>query len=133
MDDEAFEAWARRREERRSHREGRLRLDPLTPGQRRGSHVDPDAPRLISRWDGFAWEPVGVAGDWAQATALPHPDETGEEAEARRPERVDPAPGTGPAERRRTRIRQLVAGPCYRPARPGAQVGSQLTWPASST
>ncbi|MEU0860496.1 DUF6087 family protein [Streptomyces griseofuscus] len=54
MSDEPFEQWARMREEEQQRKVGRLRLNTLSSGAERGSHVDPDEPRLVSRWDGYA-------------------------------------------------------------------------------
>ncbi|MEV7755971.1 DUF6087 family protein [Streptomyces griseofuscus] len=67
VSDEPFEQWVRRREEEQQRKVGRLRLNTLASGTERGSHVDPDEPRLISRWDGYAWEPVSVARNWESA------------------------------------------------------------------
>ncbi|MFF3563926.1 DUF6087 family protein [Streptomyces sp. NPDC002574] len=67
MSDESLERWMRRREEQQERTKGRLRLDTLASGPRRGTHVNPDAPRLVSRWDGCAWQPVSVVSDLAAA------------------------------------------------------------------
>ncbi|MET7621585.1 DUF6087 family protein [Streptomyces sp. NPDC005408] len=32
----------------------------LGAGPQHAAHVDPDAPRLIVEWDGFAWQPLGA-------------------------------------------------------------------------
>ncbi|WP_280724171.1 DUF6087 family protein [Kitasatospora sp. MAA4] len=38
------------------------------PGEpQHGAHVNPDAPRLILEWDGFAWQPVNVAENYPAA------------------------------------------------------------------
>ena len=106
MQDEPFEQWVRRREKERERRKGRVRLSALTPGVRRGSHVHPEAPRLISRWDGYRWQPVAVVADLAAAKAALSfrspvssddgevPDDDGRRATA--------------AGRRRARLRRLV-------------------------
>ncbi|MFE1559004.1 DUF6087 family protein [Streptomyces sp. NPDC058734] len=70
--DEPLEAWAARRAGRRPL-VGELRAIPLTAGPARGSHVQPDRPRVIVRWDGFAWEPSTVVPDRAAARRLIDP------------------------------------------------------------
>lgn len=94
MDEESLEHWARRREAARGRQKGRLRAIVLVPGPPRGSHVHPAAPRLIVRWDGYAWRPVAIAPDLAAAKALLYPPEPdgGRPAEWDRPAQP---PGTG--------------------------------------
>lgn len=69
MQDEPFERWARRREAERERKKGRIRLNSLAPGAQHGSHVHPEAARLISRWDGYVWQPVAVVANLAAAKA----------------------------------------------------------------
>ncbi|MER5970428.1 DUF6087 family protein [Streptomyces sp. NPDC002055] len=83
MDDEPLERWA----ERRDARIGRLRALPIVPGGGpRGSHLYPDAPRAIERWNGYAWEPYGFAANLAEAKAILYPEA-----------KDSPAPAQGPA------------------------------------
>ncbi|MET9354765.1 DUF6087 family protein [Streptomyces sp. NPDC006617] len=70
-DDESLSAWA----ERRDRKIGRLRAVPLVAGDGpRGTHLAPDAPRVIQRWNGYAWEPHGFAANLAEARRILHPD-----------------------------------------------------------
>ncbi len=70
MDDEPLSEWA----ERRDAKIGRLRADPLVSGDGpKGSHLNPDVPRVIQRWNGYAWEPHGFAANLAEAQRLLHP------------------------------------------------------------
>lgn len=70
MDDEPLSDWA----ERRDAKIGRLRAVPLVSGDGpQGSHLNPDAPRVIQRWNGCAWEPHGCAANLAEAQRLLHP------------------------------------------------------------
>lgn len=85
--EEPLEAWAARRESRR-RKVGELRAIPLTDGPARGSHVQRELPRVVVRWDGFVWEPVTVASDYAAARRLIDP--TG-------PAEAVPVPGYSPA------------------------------------
>ncbi|MFZ3493109.1 DUF6087 family protein [Streptomyces sp. 5.8] len=70
--DEPLEVWAARREGRR-RKVGELRAVSLTDGPARGGHVQPEAPRAIERWDGYAWEPVTIARDYAATRRLIDP------------------------------------------------------------
>lgn len=70
--DEPLEVWAARREGRR-RKVGELRVIPLTEGPARGGHVQPEAPRAVVRWDGFAWEPVTIVPDYAAVRRLIDP------------------------------------------------------------
>jgi len=117
VDDEAFEQWVLRREQERRRKLGRLRVNTLGPGPQHGSHVAPQAPRLISRWDGFAWVPVAVASDWEAAAAVLHPSGG---ADDRRDQPTKPAVARtgGLAERKRARLRELLDDQPYRPTRP---------------
>ncbi|WP_328473424.1 DUF6087 family protein [Streptomyces sp. NBC_00448] len=70
MDDEPLTEWA----ERRDAKIGRLRALPLLPGDGpRAGHVNPEAPRLIQRWNGHTWEPHAVAANLAEAKRILHP------------------------------------------------------------
>ncbi|XKK59209.1 DUF6087 family protein [Streptomyces sp. ARC32] len=85
MDDDAsLSAWA----ERRDRKIGRLRAVPLVTGDGpRGTHLAPDAPRVIQRWNGHVWEPHGFAANLAEARRVLHPGTgTG----------TDPSPETTP-------------------------------------
>lgn len=93
--DEPLEAWAARRAGRRPQ-VGKLRAIPLTAGPARGSHVQPDRPRVIVRWDGFTWEPVTIAPDHAAARRLIDPTAQAEAV---------PVPGYSPAPLRAARGR----------------------------
>ncbi|MFE6287950.1 DUF6087 family protein [Streptomyces sp. NPDC057877] len=90
MDDEPLKDWA----ERRAARIGRLRAAPVVPGDGpRASHLNPDAPRAIERWNGHAWELYGFAASLADAKAILYP-------EANKPSPAGPVPkplgsGTG--------------------------------------
>ncbi len=74
MDEESLADWAARRERRRADR---YRVDTLSPGPRQGDHVNPDAPRLISRWNGYEWEAVALAANLAEAKRFTHPQTAG--------------------------------------------------------
>ncbi|MEU3085706.1 DUF6087 family protein [Streptomyces massasporeus] len=59
----------------------------------RASHLNPDAPRAIERWNGHTWELHGFAAGLADAQAILYP-------EANEPSRPGPVPkplgsGTG--------------------------------------
>ncbi|WP_143031780.1 DUF6087 family protein [Actinacidiphila guanduensis] len=123
--DESFEYWVRRREQERQRKRGRLRVNTLKEGAQRGSHVDPEAPRLISRWDGYCWEPVAVASDLAEAAAMLQSDC----GDGERSEQLEPRCGSGTAqdgdlrgmtiaERKRARVRQMLDEEQYRPGSP---------------
>ncbi|MGA5415851.1 DUF6087 family protein [Streptomyces pseudogriseolus] len=90
MDDEPLSRWA----ERRDARIGQLRAVPLVTGDGpRASHLNPDAPRAIQRWNGHLWEPHGFAANLAEARRIVFPDT---EAAASTPEatpRLGPGPG----------------------------------------
>ncbi|WP_328550181.1 DUF6087 family protein [Streptomyces sp. NBC_00366] len=71
MDDELLTDWA----ERRDAKIGRLRAVPVVSGDGpRASHLQPDAPRAIERWNGHAWEPHGLAANLADAKAVLYPE-----------------------------------------------------------
>ncbi|MET9735496.1 DUF6087 family protein [Streptomyces sp. NPDC006458] len=70
MDDEPLSDWAKRRDARI----GRLRAVPLTSDEGlKGSHINPDAPRAIQRWNGYAWEAYAFAANLAEAQRLLYP------------------------------------------------------------
>ncbi|MER5439699.1 DUF6087 family protein [Streptomyces sp. NPDC002790] len=71
MDDEPLSEWA----ERRDAKIGRLRAVPLTPGDGpKGTHLNPESPRAIQRWNGYVWEPHGFAANLAEAKRILYPD-----------------------------------------------------------
>ncbi|MGA5060630.1 DUF6087 family protein [Streptomyces pseudogriseolus] len=90
MDDEPLPRWA----ERRDARVGQLRAVPLVTGDGpRASHLNPDAPRAIQRWNGHLWEPHGFAENLAEARRVLFPET---EAAALTPETTPRlGPGTG--------------------------------------
>lgn len=70
MDDEPLAEWA----ERRDARIGQLRAVPLVTGDGpRASHLNPEAPRAIQRWNGHMWEPHGFAVNLAEARRMMSP------------------------------------------------------------
>ncbi|MFD3813597.1 DUF6087 family protein [Streptomyces rubiginosohelvolus] len=70
MDDESLSDWA----ERRDAKIGRLRAVPLVTGDGpKASHLNPDVPRAIQRWNGYAWEPHGTAATLAEAQRIVYP------------------------------------------------------------
>jgi hypothetical protein len=70
MDDEPLSEWAGRRDAKI----GRLRAVPLMSGNApKASHLHPDAPRVIQRWNGHAWEPHGLAANLAEARRILYP------------------------------------------------------------
>ncbi|MEU3373291.1 DUF6087 family protein [Streptomyces sp. NPDC006660] len=71
MDEEPLSEWA----ERRDAKIGRLRAVPIVSGDSpKGSHVSPDAPRAIERWNGHAWEPYGFAASLAETKRILFPE-----------------------------------------------------------
>ncbi|QOV36414.1 hypothetical protein IM697_41555 [Streptomyces ferrugineus] len=71
MDDEPLKDWA----ERRDAKIGRLRAVPVVPCDGpRASHLNPDAPRAIERWNGHTWELYGFADSLAEAQAILYPE-----------------------------------------------------------
>ncbi|GGW92470.1 DUF6087 family protein [Streptomyces lomondensis] len=90
MDDEPLKDWA----ERRDARIGRLRAVPVVSSDGpRGSHLQPDAPRVIERWNGHAWEPYAYAADLTEAKALLYPEANGAAPAGPAPKPL--GPGTG--------------------------------------
>jgi hypothetical protein len=71
MDDESLSEWA----ERRDAKIGQLRAVPLTPGGGpKGAHLNPDAPRVIERWNGHAWECHMIASNLPEARRILYPE-----------------------------------------------------------
>ncbi|MET7905963.1 DUF6087 family protein [Streptomyces sp. NPDC005355] len=71
MDDEPLKDWA----ERRDANVGRLRAAPVVPdGAPKASHLNPDAPRAIERWNDYEWESHGFAANLAEAKAILYPE-----------------------------------------------------------
>lgn len=67
MDDEPLSHWV----ERRDAKIGRLRAVPFVSGDGpKGSHLNPEAPRVMQRWNGYAWEPHGCAANLDEARRL---------------------------------------------------------------
>ncbi|MFF4040516.1 DUF6087 family protein [Streptomyces sp. NPDC001816] len=96
MDDEPLRNWA----ERRDAKIGRLRAVPVVSGDGpRASHLNPEAPRAIERWNGHMWEPYGFAANLAEAKAVLYP-------EAGEPPPAGPVPkplGSGTGKHRKPR------------------------------
>ncbi|MFF3684359.1 DUF6087 family protein [Streptomyces sp. NPDC002187] len=87
MDDEPLSQWA----ERRDAKTGQLRAVPLGSGEGpRGSHMNPDVPRAIQRWNGHMWEPFGLAANLTEARRILFPNTEVTPAS-------EPAPKLGPA------------------------------------
>ena len=94
MDDESLSQWA----ERRDARIGRLRAVPLLSGDGpQGFHLNPDAPRIIQRWNGYTWEPHGFAANLAETKRILYPQagEPPASAPAPAPARKPLGAGTG--------------------------------------
>ncbi|MFB7781385.1 DUF6087 family protein [Streptomyces vinaceus] len=99
MTEEPLERWAARRQGR-LRKPGERKAITLGAGPQRAAHVDPDVPRLILEWDGFAWQPLMTVENYAAACLAlsPMPESTsGDQAEATGPVvgRNPLAPGTG--------------------------------------
>ncbi|MFE9792901.1 DUF6087 family protein [Streptomyces goshikiensis] len=77
MTDEPLERWAARRQGR-LRKPGELTAITLGTGPQRAAHVDPDAPRMILEWDGFAWQPLMTVENYGAARLVlnPPPDST---------------------------------------------------------
>jgi hypothetical protein len=96
MDDEPLKDWA----ERRDAKVGRLRAVPIVTGDGpQGSHLNPEAPRAIERWNGHAWEPQGFASNLAEAKGILYP----EISEPSTPGPVPKPLGSGTGKHRRPR------------------------------
>ncbi|MEU9254467.1 DUF6087 family protein [Streptomyces sp. NPDC048270] len=72
MTEEPFEEWAVNFLARQAARVGTLRALPIDGSAGRGAHVNPTAPRLMARWDGYRWVPETVAADYAAAQRMLH-------------------------------------------------------------
>jgi hypothetical protein len=82
MDDEPLSEWVKRHDMKM----GQLRAAPLVPGKGlQGAHLNPDAPRVIERWNGHIWEFYGFAVNLAEAQRILYPDN-----------KVAPASGSAP-------------------------------------
>jgi len=90
MDEEPLGEWARRREQRRS---GRLRVTILAAGPQ-AAHTNPDAPRLISEWNGYGWQATAVVPNLDAAKRFLHP-EVNSSPEPNSPRPRPLAPGRG--------------------------------------
>ncbi|MFI6694711.1 DUF6087 family protein [Streptomyces sp. NPDC050433] len=124
MDDEPLSEWA----ERRDAKIGRLRAVPLASGDGpKGSHLNPDAPRAIQRWNGHSWEPHGFASNLTETKRLLYPEASEPPASGRVP-RVPKPPGSGTGRHRNPRR----PGPTglKPPARPSSAVSSAARRPA---
>ncbi|MCY0931517.1 DUF6087 family protein [Streptomyces sp. H27-H1] len=66
MTEEPLDRWAARRQGR-LRKPGELKAITLSTGPARAAHVDPDAPRLILEWDGFAWQVLMTVDNYADA------------------------------------------------------------------
>lgn len=86
MEEEPLDKWAQRFLARQQERVGRLRAVPMAPGPARAAHVEPDKPRAIERWNGYAWQPYTVAANYAQAKQILYPP----------PKQDGPSAGGGP-------------------------------------
>ncbi|MFI9029973.1 DUF6087 family protein [Streptomyces sp. NPDC053560] len=76
---EAGDARVGRRLLQRTYQPGRMRALPLTSGPPRAAHLDPDAPRVVVRWDGQRWKLVAIVADLAAAQELMRPAKPGPE------------------------------------------------------
>ncbi|MFI7174711.1 DUF6087 family protein [Streptomyces spororaveus] len=99
MTDEPLERWAARRQGR-LRKPGELKAITLGTGPQRAAHVDPDTPRMILEWDGFAWQPLMPVENYAAARRVLNPppeNRPADQAEATGADmgRNSLAPGTG--------------------------------------
>ncbi|UUU37571.1 DUF6087 family protein [Streptomyces sp. NBC_00162] len=93
MEDEPLDRWAARRQGR-LRKPGELKAITLGTGQQRAAHLDPDAPRMILEWDGFAWQALTMVENYAAACrALSPPPEALPTTQAETP---GPTPGRNP-------------------------------------
>ncbi|WAL73537.1 DUF6087 family protein [Kitasatospora sp. YST-16] len=68
-DEEPLGQWLERRDARR-RRPGTRKAVPLDGS--RATHLDPQAPRMVLEWDGYAWQPIAVADGYAAAQRQVH-------------------------------------------------------------
>ncbi|WP_369776343.1 DUF6087 family protein [Streptomyces sp. R33] len=80
MEDEPLDRWAARREGR-LRKPGELKAVTLSSGPQRAAHLDPDAPRLILKWDGFAWQALTTVENYAAACQVLNPSAQAEAAQ----------------------------------------------------
>ncbi|MFJ6697507.1 DUF6087 family protein [Streptomyces sp. NPDC091272] len=81
MDDEPLSEWLKRREARI----GRLRAVVADEKGRRATHLFPDKPRAIERWNGHTWELVTVVPNLAEAKRVLYPDVAKPDSPTRQP------------------------------------------------
>ncbi|MFB6518714.1 DUF6087 family protein [Streptomyces sp. NPDC056401] len=97
-EDEPLAQWAARREGR-LRKPGERKAITLAAGPQRAAHVNPEAPRLVLEWDGFAWQVLMTVPNFAAAYEALHPH-LKKAAPAAQPEATEPrrnplGPGTG--------------------------------------
>ncbi|MFF4815269.1 DUF6087 family protein [Kitasatospora sp. NPDC001309] len=68
--EEPLERWAERRD-RRLRPVGQLKA-VIIGHEDRSSHLHPDLPRVLLRWDGYQWLPESYAENFAAAQRLLH-------------------------------------------------------------
>ncbi|MFC5800197.1 DUF6087 family protein [Streptomyces formicae] len=61
----------------------------------KGSHLNPDAPRAIERWNGHAWEPYAFAANLGEARRTLYPEANSAPTPTPGPVRQPLAPGAG--------------------------------------
>lgn len=88
MEDESLAEWAKRRDARI----GLLRAVVADESGQRATHLYPDRPRAIERWNGHAWELVTVVPNLSDAKRFLYPD-VAKPAATRTSARL--GPGTG--------------------------------------
>ncbi|MFD5411109.1 DUF6087 family protein [Streptomyces nojiriensis] len=93
MDDEPLDRWAARRQGR-LRKPGEKKAIALGTGPQRAAHLNPEAPRLVLEWDGFAWQALATVEDYAAACRALTP--TPEAAPADRPDTTGPTTGRNP-------------------------------------
>ncbi|MFD6468914.1 DUF6087 family protein [Streptomyces goshikiensis] len=90
--DEPLDRWAARRA-KRLRPVGERKAVTLVPGAH-GSHVHPNAPRLILEWDGYQWTTLATVADLAAARRYLNP-QTADDAPPTPPARSPMAAGMG--------------------------------------
>ncbi|MFD3875414.1 DUF6087 family protein [Streptomyces sp. NPDC058623] len=93
MNDEPLDQWAARRQGRLRN-PGERKAITLGTGPQRAAHLNPDAPRLILEWDGFAWQPLTTVDNYAAACQALSP--IAEPAPADQTETTGPLTGQNP-------------------------------------